>query len=423
MSIAIYLITLVFAMLHEPHSEGAVPVARASQMALCRVLSGSHKPSQEGTLDLSIARTRRGISTVYANAVADLNGDGIIAPYAVKSGKEQSEWIVRNVPLPVSGDGSLRPEFSIWFKFADMTVSAGDERNVAVILTDQPVDLDAPQALNDMVEWDIQRLPVQATGWGAEDQRGQRLTAHAASPSRRPHAVNDTLLSTLVPGPAVPDIEQQFNECGPTSAANSILWLAERYSFLQKLPAQSDGTPDTAQLVLDLMKSMAGTTDRPFRGLKGDQMFTGQKEFAEALHLPFTVEGGNGERTSRGAASFDFIAQHLARRQPSELLIWMPDGSGHWVTVTGCATEDSRALLFVHDPDDKKTATAVWELSVNNGGKPDGDLTLPGHCALGWAVSETPAPVPLQAAHQGGTQNTVATPADGAPILYSLDVN
>ncbi len=422
MSFAIYLIALVFAMLRQPHPEEALPVARASQMALCRVLSGAHKPSREGTLDLSIARTRRGVSTVYANAVADLNGDGTIAPYDPPAGKEQSEWIVQNVPLPVSGDGSLHPEFSIWFKFSDMTITAGQERNVAVILTDHPLQLDTPQALNDMVEWDVQRLTVQATGWGAEDQRGQRLTAHAASPSRS-RTVRDTILSALVAGPAVPDIEQQFNECGPTSAANSILWLAERYNFLQKLPADADGVPDTAQLVLDLMKAMAGTTDRPFRGLKGDQMFTGKKAYVEALHLPFKVEGGNGDRASRGAASFDFIVQHLARRQPSELLIWMPDGSGHWVTVTGCATDDSRALLFVHDPDDKKTATAVWELAVDHGGKPDGDLILPGHCALGWAVSESPTPVPVQAYHQGGTQSPAAGPADGTRVLYSLDVN
>ncbi len=152
-------------------------------------------------------------------------------------------------------------------------------------------------------------------------------------------------------------------------------------------------------------------------------MFEGKREYVEALHLPIRVEGGNGDRASRGAASYDFIAQHLSQRQPSELLIWMPDGSGHWVTVTGCATENSRALLFVHDPDDKKSATAVWELSVNRGGKPDGDLLLPGHCALGWAVSETPTPAPVQALHQGGAQSAAPGAPEGTRVLYSLDVN
>jgi hypothetical protein len=418
---AIYVITLLFARLHGADPNGALPVARASPIALCRVLSSSHKPSREGTLDFTIARTRRGLSTVYANAVADLNDDGSVAAYVNASGRDQQEWIVRNVPLPVSGEGRVQPDFSIWFEFGDLSVNDGQARSVGVILTDHPLDLAAVQSMNELVAWDIESLPVVATGWGAEDQRGQRVTVHASSPSHL-RAARDTVLSASASGPAVPDIGQMFNECGPTSAANSLLWLAEQHRFLSKLPAGSDGDPDTAQLVLDLMKAMGGTVERPFKGLKGNQMFAGLKAYVELRKLPLVVDGGNAEPASRGPAAFDFVAQHLSEREPAELLIWLADGSGHWVTVTGYARQEGRALLFVHDPDDKKSATAVWELSIGEGGKPDGDFIVPRHCSLGWAVAETPVQSRMQAAGQVPSRGLPQL-GEEQPILFSLDVN
>ena len=146
MSFVIQLMALMIALLHGSDPNGAMPVARASNVALCRVLSGSHKPSKEGTLDLSVGRIRRGLSTVYANAVADLDDDGAISSYIDGTGRQQEEWIVRNVPLPVSDDGRIRPEFSVWFPFGDLTVNEGENRTVAVILTDRPLDVVAPQA-------------------------------------------------------------------------------------------------------------------------------------------------------------------------------------------------------------------------------------------------------------------------------------
>ena len=58
----------------------------------------------------------------------------------------------------------------------------------------------------------------------------------------------------------MPDITQKTNECGPTSTANSLRWLAKKSGFEEKLPKNND------DLIKDLMKAMTGSHNRPFPG-------------------------------------------------------------------------------------------------------------------------------------------------------------
>ncbi len=60
------------------------------------------------------------------------------------------------------------------------------------------------------------------------------------------------------------------------------------------------------------------------------------------------------------------------------------------MTVTGYATSsEKKAVLFVHDPDDKKTAEVVWQLEVNASDQITGKVKSPNGNLL-WAVAESP---------------------------------
>lgn len=428
MPYAFYFLALILTVVHHQSPANESPAARADHVALCRVLVSSHRPSSDGTFDLTIVRNRQGLDAAYLNVVADFNGDGMIKAYGVKGEVDQSEWIIRNEPLPVGDSRRLQPAFSVWFPFPDRSIVRGSQCRVAYILTAEPITVPSMQSLDKFTPWDSDLLTLKYTGWGMNDELGQRLTTHEATPSKSGPA-KDTVISSSDNGPTVPDIAQRSNECGPTSAANSLLWLAHRFGFQQMLTVSKESLPDTAQLILDLMSAMAGNTVRPFKGLTGDQMFSGIVSYVQDHRLPLGVEGGKLDPEARGPAAFDFINRHLSGQQPAELLIWMPDGSGHWVTVTGLARDQKRAILYVHDPDDKKAATAVWELSIGLNGKPDGKLSLPSRCSLGWAVSEAMVRPETSATGTGDTQlhdivrRSGTNPSSDQSVILSIDIN
>jgi uncharacterized protein YihD (DUF1040 family) len=174
----------------------------------------------------------------------------------------------------------------------------------------------------------------------------------------------------------IPDIAQKPMECGPTSTANSLRWLAEEHGFNDKLPKKND------DLIKDLMKAMTGMNDRPFPGLSDDQLHDGKVKYAQEKGLPITVRGGLNDPNASGAKAFDFIKSEFDAGKDIEFLIGWPNGNGsHWVTVTGYKVNGNRLFLTVNDPDDGKTGSVTWELDRNgNFVKPQGHML--------WAVSE-----------------------------------
>ncbi len=323
----------------------------------------------------------------YVNAVIDLDGSGTVDDYEIDDGVQQ-EWVVRNVPIPMSDDVLSDPRFSVWFDMSDMSIKLTAQKSCAVIITEEPISLELPKELSDLNEWAKSSVTISNSNWGTQESVGQVQENPRQGFSSRPGKTPPSAHSAnAAPSFAVPDIAQRSNECGPTSAANTLLWLSCEHKFRHLLPLKSDGSLDTSRLILDLMKSMSGTTHRPYRGLKGNQMFNGLKAYAQEKSLPVVIGGGNAGDHSRADQALGFISRHISKNEGVELLVWLADGGGHWVTVTGFARSEGRAFLFVHDPDDRKTAQAVWEISIDDRGKSTGEFTSPRSCSAGWGIS------------------------------------
>ena len=368
------------------------PVAMLSDPALFRVIDRFGDPMPDGTFDLKVASVSDEYDYTYLNVVVDLNGDGMIADYPVSKDSDQSEWVLRNVPLPGTNGLLSTPRFSAWFPLPDMTIGAETEIPFVAGLTSDLIEVPDNTPIELIMADLVSTVPLEENQWGDNDPNGQEVPDQ---PEPEPATVPfpEITFVDFIPGPndpnGMPDIAQKHNECGPTSTANSLIWLANKHNFSDRLP-QKDGEVDQDQLILDLMQAMAGNQTRPFGGLQGDELHDGKKTYIQARNLPLVVEGGNTDDNAKGAKAFEFIRNEVPKGQDVELLIGWPRGGSHWVTVTGYATSsEKKAVLFVHDPDDKKTAEVVWQLEVNASDQITGKVKSPNGNLL-WAVAESP---------------------------------
>lgn len=318
-----------------------------------------------GTFDYLITNIKSGYGTTgYLNLAADLDRSGSVSP---------NEWLVQNSPMYVDSGLTSEP-LSIWFNpEAHPSLQPGYAYQTYVTMEDHEI----PNA-GGYAAWHFNATPAGQYLWGGLDPQGQYGTGtppagtstagNAASPLRK----------------GVPDIKQKKNECGPTSAANSLRWLAKKHGFNNKLPPAND------DLILDLMKAMTGSNVRPFGGLMWNQLYDGKLKYIKEKTLPLIVRGGNKDDKARGGKAFDFIKSEYDKGEDIEFLIDRPGTTtSHWVTVVGYAVKGDKLYLDVHDPDDGKKGAVRWELKRN------GDFVNPKGKML-WAVSESiPEPASL----------------------------
>ncbi len=367
-------------------------IAHAGQQLINRIYRGFQQPSYDGSFDFTITEIVHCFEIGYLNVAIDLNGDSTIDSYSIMGGGTQNEWVIRNIPISMTTEIFSEPTISVWFDFSD-NIPIPSTADYAMIITEQPVSITLPIPIEDLSTWDRSTADIVGSDWGTLDTMGQNLVEFAPVV---PPTIGAGPVMLENPGPrdslGVPDIAQQLNECGPTSAANSLIWLAKKHKFTDKLPKKQDGSLDTNQVILDLMKAMTGSNTRPFGGIQGNQLFTGKTQYIQDKPLPLSVEGGMLDTNARGAKTYDFMVKQLAKGQDVELLILWPGGGGHCVTVTGYAIALGRAFVFVHDPDDKKTAKVVWEFTVDSLGRITGNITAPRACKAAWAVAESPRP-------------------------------
>lgn len=315
-----------------------------------------------GTYDYNVVGFTPGAGSVgFLNVVADLNNNSMIEP---------QEWVVQNIPMPLSPALTSYPMLSAWFDPGPFNLMPGQPYNSAITIENQPLINPMPQP-----SWHFSNTPTGQFNWGINDPMGQNIVPFIFTP---PSLFGPLEFYKHNTGVAVPDIAQQRNECGPTSAANSLRWLAQTHGFNGQLPASNDN------LIKDLMKAMTGSDMRPFGGLSGNQLFDGKKKYIADKKLPIVVKGGNGSAAASGAKAFDFIKQELKDGEDVEFLIdWPGTGTGsHWVTAIGYAVIGNRLFLEVNDPDDGKSGPVDWEL------RPDGTFVNPRGTMM-WAVSES----------------------------------
>ena len=314
-----------------------------------------------GTYDFNIVGLQPSTGSIgFLNMVADLNFNNNIEP---------QEWVVQNIPLPLTPDLLQHPLLSTWFDPGPFNLQPGAPYRTAATLEPEPLEVPLVDP-----SWHNSIVPANQHLWGGNDPAGQSLVFIPPIP-----------IPPIPPIEAfkrkgVPDIAQQTNECGPTSAANSLRWLADVHGFGAQLPASND------DLIKDLMKAMTGSDARPFPGLTDNQLYDGKKKYIKDKKLPIVVKGGNTSQAASGASAFKFIKEELAAGEDVEFLIAWPGGGSHWVTAVGYGVIGNRLFLEVNDPDDGKTGPVDWEL------KPDGTFVNPRGRML-WAVSESYSPI------------------------------
>ena len=303
-------------------------------------------------------------------------------------------WLVQNQPIPLSGLAALERN-NVWF--TDFTNAAGGSTlSLSAIVNDTPF-LAAPTV---DATWTTQAVTPGSTNWAFPDYAGQSGPPVPASPPAEPPPPPDTAKIEGYLRGGVGDIKQYWNECGPTSTANSLVYLAKKHGFENKLPTKPDGSIDQQALVLQLAQAMKpgfvpdntlpdrqGYKDRGYAGLNGDDLKTGKEAYIKDKKLPLIVEGGNADPNASGAKTFDFVKKELRKGQDVEFLIAWPNDGYHWVTVVGDidAGRDNKTLI-VHDPL-LANGNHYWRI------KDDGTLTSPVGAAA-WAVAESVVPEP-----------------------------
>jgi hypothetical protein len=339
----------------------AVSTATLSGGTIVRMDYADDPSTVQGMFHFSVISIDSHQNTVgYLNVVADLDSSLTIT---------SDEWIVRNVPMFLDEGLVVQSPLGVWFDPDPFEPGIGSEYDTwATIESDTIADATG------YAVWHSHTGVATGESWCANDPDGQAPEAPQGGTSTSGDGASP--LDQL----HVPDIAQKWNECGPTSAANSLRWLARKHDFNDKLPANDD------DLIKDLMKAMTGSDARPFGGLTGNQLRDGKVAYANDKNLPIVVKGGNTVPPAMGGNAFDWICSELADGEDVEFLILWPSGTrAHWVTAVGCAVIGGRLFLFVNDPADGHTGTVIWEL------RRDGTFVKPAGTML-WAVSESHDP-------------------------------
>jgi hypothetical protein len=161
----------------------------------------------------------------------------------------------------------------------------------------------------------------------------------------------------------MPDLAQGTDECGPTSAANSMEWLDGQEGIV--LPEDCDTTTELRETLKDAdhMRTNLGA-----RGTIDSNFIKGKLQLISDKDLPITVEfqdNSLGNQTQVGKTAlkkgnkptFDWIFAQMKKGQDVEMGMTWDAGGGHWVTLVGAYEFFGVQCLAFKDPDDKKSQT------------------------------------------------------------------
>ena len=138
----------------------------------------------------------------------------------------------------------------------------------------------------------------------------------------------------------VPDIGQRIAECAPTSAANSLIALADEHG--KALPADSD-------LINELKGDMDWT---PADGVLPINFVEGKNKWAARHGLPIRTEMVGDQQ---GTKTLEALLDALDGGAAAEVRLKFTDAAGkvnggHMVTVTGVRVEGGETFIDVSDP-------------------------------------------------------------------------
>ncbi len=318
----------------------------------------------------------------YVNVAADLNADGAWAPYLYDGVNGQDEWILQNALIYLPTSYGFRLAFS--FYFPDLSADAHPIWMRAT-LTDVPLagsvypngwDGSGPAGGFAVGETEDSFVSVQLEDVTGRVDGISNFKDKGAGSGSAPVQSGDPTTSPTAEGylrGGVPDISQGTNECAPTSATNSVQWLAGQQGFTAP-----------ANTLDQLKKDMApGYTSGTYPGISPSNFVPGKNRFTARNHLPIATTSGG---SMNGAGTFDWMKQQLKNGADVEMRIQYPGDGGHWVTVVGYSVAaDGTQRIYINDPLSPGPRTDSYVV------KPDGTIVgYPyGTAKMSFAVAET----------------------------------
>lgn len=174
----------------------------------------------------------------------------------------------------------------------------------------------------------------------------------------------------------MPDLAQGKNECGPTSAANSLTWLNEKFDL---------GLGKTTEQIRDILKDLDHMKTDPEKGTTDANFLKGKDAFLKGVPVnTHVIEGG------AGGPSIANILKEMEKGQDVELAMAWGNGGGHWVTLVGIIDLGPLgAGIGFNDPDDGKNQTNWSWLDGDNGFSIRSYGKLNGGNVVDFAVAES----------------------------------
>lgn len=339
----------------------AIEAATVSRLAF-------ERETDKGYLYLHFGKDNDRFNVV--NVELDINGDGNFATYEISGSAVQPEAVVTNVPLAITKDES------IGFPIAIPDRGLGQRLPIRgrAIFSDRMLDSTSSDSaqlgkevlfevtayeVNDVADFmTLGVLDGKRRGWGVGTATFSDVVlpvAHAAedvSTERPPeyHAKQEGL----------EDNNQQYNECAPTAVGNNMRWLAKKYGFEDKIPA------DFRELV-DEIKADLQWND----GVFDPDFLPGKDQFIARRHLPIEthVIGTKSDPDMHWK-----IYEEMRKGQAIEIGVSFyrknADGSvsptgGHTVAVASVFKAEGKLYIGVHDSATK-----------SNDGKPQSEIYM-----------------------------------------------
>lgn len=382
--------TVVFSILLPALSAAGESVRPGQGVELSQVdwtFPGAEQPdSPHGMVSVDFERLARatGIRSGYLNVATDVG------------------WVVRNLPiLPDLHCGGLSTLFDL-----------GGDGEVPILiaaleLTPQPLLAYAP-APSAGSFFEVGSVPFDAQG---------RNALMAVPPAAPPDP--DALV--FLPGGLIsgvvqeghPSVEQDDNQCGPASVANSLQWLEDEYGVdvpHDHVPGIEGDPPGSLVGQLDeAMGREQGETVPDEQAILGKLRYIDRNGLADDLVVKhwggafaagaFTAGGIISEDQSvDGPPLFDWILGELEAGEDVELALGFDGGGGHWVDVIAAGRILGVPwIAWVHDADqgdpggtEPDEGGTVWTPVV--GGRAAGFQ----NATLDFAMSESPRPTTLE---------------------------
>lgn len=319
---------------------------------------------------LSIPYTRDSTKYNYANVAIDFNKDGEFAAYKT-NGTTQEEWVAQNMSARVfmkeggsfsfqlfDYEADKRRDFPVVVVLTKRTLSNwnGKEIRSSAILVLQLTKIDTDE-ISERIELDPKGKGIT----GSSDLLAKVLYAQSELPDQplvsdqseklavgeRAEAPRKDFLIEFHNG--VPDITQGKNECVPTSTANSLLWLREKYNWQDKIPDSEK------ELISELKKDLQWNIAN---GVYTDSDFLpGKVAFTKRHNLPLKTH-----KISEKAYDLNIVEkiyEELKKGQDVEIVFQYfqrkADGTyenkgGHMVTAVGVMKVNNNQFLDIHDP-------------------------------------------------------------------------